>query len=153
MEERNTFGQDVEILVEDGDTVEQDAIVAWIRGRAVWRAPFAADVIRAGQNVTLRERSGILVAIQCHVCKEWHELTVDEIEMYVNQEHAGLPWMCPECITNTYGRDQSYDGTNIYVRCASCGERHELSVEEAMPINPQDLREYAKHWLCPECQQ
>jgi len=89
------------------------------------------------------------IFVQCHVCKEWHKLEPDEIEMYVNAEHEGLPWTCPEC---TYV-DQSYDGTNIYVRCAVCKERHELSVEEAMSVDPQDMREYAKHWLCPECQQ
>lgn len=38
------------------------------------------------------------IYVQCHICKEWHELTVDEIEMYVNQEHTDLPWTCPECM-------------------------------------------------------
>lgn len=97
MKQKYVFEDRVEVLVEDGDTVEQEAIIAWIRGRAVWRAPFAADVIRDGQSVTLRERNNILVAVQCDICKEWHKLTADEIELYINAEHEGLPWTCPEC--------------------------------------------------------
>jgi len=39
----------------------------------------------------------IAVYVQCHICKMWHKLEPDEIEMYVNAEHEGLPWTCPEC--------------------------------------------------------
>lgn len=37
------------------------------------------------------------IYVQCHICKEWHKLTDEEIALYVNREHEGLPWTCPEC--------------------------------------------------------
>ena len=37
------------------------------------------------------------VCVQCHICKEWHKLEPAEVELYVNQEHEGVPWTCPEC--------------------------------------------------------
>ena len=49
------------------------------------------------------------------------------------------------------GRDQSHNGTNIYVRCVKCSERHELTVDEALAIEPSKMREMV--WLCPECQE
>lgn len=42
--------------------------------------------------------AGIGIWVQCHICKEWHELTAEEVVLYINQEHEGLPWKCPECI-------------------------------------------------------
>jgi hypothetical protein len=100
MKQKYVFEDRVEILVEDGDTVEKEAVVAWISGQAVWRAPFAADVVRNGSIVELQERAAFShtgVFVQCHVCKEWHKLEPDEVQMYINQEHDGVPWTCPEC--------------------------------------------------------
>ena len=77
------FLAQLDIAIHAGDITREDAdqIIGMLAAKA--------------DTLVAQAKHNILV--QCHICKEWHRLTPDEIEMYANQEHEGLPWTCPEC--------------------------------------------------------